>query len=114
MLHTAKAENIRLPEVDRLAANHFAQRLEIELTLAHRQRNARVPPQLGITVEVGVWQRLLEPADAERPHRLGQLKGTGRIHPLIGVDHHLDLRADGLADARRASRHRRPTRAIPP
>ena len=53
-----------------------------------------------------MWQRLLERADAERPDRLGQLNGAGEVHPLVGIDHHLDLRADGLADARSLSMSR--------
>jgi len=52
----------------------------------------------GVALDVVRGQRLLDPAEVEAVEQAGAADRLGTGHRLVGVDHDVEVRADGLAD----------------
>ena len=104
----AGEHDVGLHDVDAPAEDQVARLEQAAHHLARRDPQRRPAAQQGVALDVVRAQGLLEPVDAKRLERAGALgrrrdvpaRGPVAGHPpaLVGVDHHLDVGADRVAD----------------
>ena len=94
-----QAHGVGLDVMNRAGPDEVAEVVEAVKLLAQGQRRGQFLGQRGVTVEVVVPDRLLEPADVVIGEVAADGQGRGQVPAAVGIDHELDARPDGRADS---------------
>src|SRR6267142_4347646 len=101
-ISTAKA-TVRLQNVYRLSFYEFAKPPAMPLHLSCGNRYFRMSTQVCERSGIVLVQRLLKPRDVAIFDRTAKQFGLHWVEQIIGVDHQVDVGADGVADLANAN-----------